>query len=82
MTPYNLGVLATYEGRLESESMLPSSGNELGDTWIVGETPWVCGSGLPAQLRPFEKSFRDVFRKSLPIFLYLDRRTYKSKAKT
>ena len=25
MTPYNLGVLATYEGRLESESMLPSS---------------------------------------------------------
>ena len=41
MMPYNFEVLATYKGRLGSESMLPSSGNALGDTWIVGETPWV-----------------------------------------
>jgi hypothetical protein len=41
MMPYNLEILvATYKGRLESENMLPSSGNQLGDTWVVGETPW------------------------------------------
>jgi hypothetical protein len=36
-----LEVLATYKGRLGSENMLPRSGNTLGDTWVVGETPWV-----------------------------------------
>jgi hypothetical protein len=41
MMPYNLVVLATYKGRLASQEMLPSSGNQLGDTWVVGETPWV-----------------------------------------
>ena len=46
--------------------MLPSSGNELGDTWIVGETPWVCGSGLPAQLRPFENRFATFSGKVYP----------------
>jgi hypothetical protein len=39
--PYNVEVLATYKGWLASEEMLPSSGNQLGDTWIVGDTPWV-----------------------------------------
>jgi hypothetical protein len=41
MMPYNLEVLATYKGQLGSESMLPTNGNALGDTWIVGETPFV-----------------------------------------
>ena len=41
MTPYNLEVLATYEGRLESESMLPSSGNALGGMWVVGDNAWL-----------------------------------------
>jgi hypothetical protein len=41
MMPYHLEALATYRGRLESQDMLPSSGNQLGDTWVVGETPWV-----------------------------------------
>ena len=27
--------------RLDAEWMLPSSGNRLGDTWVVGNTPWV-----------------------------------------
>ena len=39
--PYGLEVLATYRGRLAREGMLPSSGNELGDLWIVDRTPWV-----------------------------------------
>ena len=41
LMPYNLEVLATCKGRLASEEMLPSSGNALGDTWGVGDTPWV-----------------------------------------
>jgi hypothetical protein len=41
MMPYNLEVLATYRGRLGSENMLPSSGNMLGDMWVVGDTPWL-----------------------------------------
>jgi len=41
MMPYNLEVLATYKGRLTCEEMLPSSGNQLGDMWVVGDTPWV-----------------------------------------
>ena len=41
MMPYHLEALATYGGRLESQDMLPSSGNQLGDTWVVGNTPWV-----------------------------------------
>src|SRR5262249_12393689 len=41
MMPYHLEALATYRGRLESQDMLPSSGNQLGDTWVVGNTPWV-----------------------------------------
>ena len=39
--PYNVEVLTTYKGRLPAEWMLPASGNQLGDTWVVGETPWV-----------------------------------------
>jgi len=39
--PYGLEVLATYRGQLQSQDMLPSSGNQLGDTWVVGDTPWV-----------------------------------------
>jgi len=39
--PCNLEVLATYRGQLQSQDMLPLSGNQLGDTWVVGDTPWV-----------------------------------------
>jgi hypothetical protein len=39
--PYNLKVLATYRGELPSIDMLPASGNRLGDTWVVGDMPWV-----------------------------------------
>jgi hypothetical protein len=41
LMPYNLQVLATLKGRLQSQDVLPSSGNSIGDTWIVGQTPWV-----------------------------------------
>jgi hypothetical protein len=41
MMPYNLEVLAAYKGQLQSLDMLPSSGNALGETWVVGETPWI-----------------------------------------
>jgi hypothetical protein len=41
MMPYNVEVLATYKGQLAAEWMLPSSGNAQGDTWVVGDTPWV-----------------------------------------
>src|SRR5215469_14948500 len=39
--PYGIEVSATYRGSLGAESMLPQSGNALGDTWIIGQTPWV-----------------------------------------
>lgn len=39
--PYGLEVLATYRGRLEQEWMLPTSGNHIGDMWLVGSTPWI-----------------------------------------
>jgi hypothetical protein len=39
MMPYNLEVLATYKGPLTCEEMLPSSGNQLGDRWVLGDTP-------------------------------------------
>jgi hypothetical protein len=39
--PYNIEVPATYKGRLAAEWMLPASGKHIGDTWVVGDTPWV-----------------------------------------
>jgi hypothetical protein len=41
MMLYNLEVLATYRGQLQSQDMLPSSGNQLGDMWVVGNVPWL-----------------------------------------
>jgi hypothetical protein len=41
MMPYNLEVRATYKGRLGSEKLLPLEGNQLGDMWVVGDTPWI-----------------------------------------
>ena len=32
---------ATYKGRLAAEWMVPQESNSIGDTWVVGETPWV-----------------------------------------
>jgi hypothetical protein len=39
--PYGLEVLGLLKGRLASTELLPQSGNQLGDTWVVGHTPWV-----------------------------------------
>jgi len=41
MMPYNIVALATYKGRLAADWMLPSSGNQIGDMWVIGQTPWV-----------------------------------------
>jgi hypothetical protein len=41
MMPYNIEVLARYEGRLTSEAVLPTNGNAIGDTWAVGDNVWV-----------------------------------------
>jgi hypothetical protein len=39
--PYGVEVLGLLKGRLASTALLPQSGNQLGDTWVVGHTPWV-----------------------------------------
>jgi len=40
--PYqNLEVLATYKGTLPSENFLPTTNNEIGDMYLVGQTPWI-----------------------------------------
>jgi len=39
--PYKIEVSANYKGRLAAEWMLPASGKHIGDTWVVGDTPWV-----------------------------------------
>jgi hypothetical protein len=40
LMPYNLQVLATFRGQLSSIDMLPSSGNQIGDMWVVADTAW------------------------------------------
>jgi hypothetical protein len=40
--PYlNLEAVATFRGRLPAENFLPQSGNEIGDMWMVNQTPWI-----------------------------------------
>jgi hypothetical protein len=39
--PYNIEASATFKGRLKSENFLPTTNNEIGDMWIVGQTPWI-----------------------------------------
>jgi hypothetical protein len=41
LMPYGLRTLGTYKGQLPSTGMLPSRGNQLGDTWAVGSNFWV-----------------------------------------
>jgi hypothetical protein len=41
LMPYNLTVRSTLQGRLPSTNMLPATGNQLGDTFVVGDTAWV-----------------------------------------
>jgi hypothetical protein len=41
LMPYGLKVLGHLRGKLSSTAMLPSNGNQLGDTWVVGDTAWV-----------------------------------------
>jgi hypothetical protein len=41
--PYDMTmeVRGVHKGYLSDESFLSQSGNHIGDTWIVGTTPWV-----------------------------------------
>jgi len=39
--PYNVEVLATYRGQMDSVDLLPSHGNQIGDMRRVGNVPWV-----------------------------------------
>jgi hypothetical protein len=41
--PYDISmeVRGVLKGYLSDEAFLPQSGNHIGDTWIVGTTPWV-----------------------------------------
>jgi hypothetical protein len=41
MMPYGLEVAARLKGKLASTDMLPTSGNAIGDTWVVGDSAWV-----------------------------------------
>jgi hypothetical protein len=41
MMPYGLEVTARLKGRLLSTSMLPLSGNAIGDTWLIAHNAWV-----------------------------------------
>jgi hypothetical protein len=56
LMPYNLEVLATYKGKLASQSMLPVNGNSIGDMWRIGDTPWVwivtAGTSAPQWVDP------------------------------
>jgi hypothetical protein len=39
--PYGVEVRGLLKGSLASTALLPLEGNQLGDTWVVGHTPWV-----------------------------------------
>jgi len=56
LMPYGLKVLGRLKGCLAAEWMLPQEGNVIGDTWIVGETPWVwvcpVGGSVPTWIDP------------------------------
>jgi hypothetical protein len=39
--PYRLEVVGLLKGTLASESLLPQSGNLIGDTWAVNGVPWI-----------------------------------------
>jgi len=41
LMPSGLKVLGRLRGSLVSTDMLPTNGNEIGDTWIVRDTAWV-----------------------------------------
>jgi hypothetical protein len=46
--PYGVEVAALLKGSLTSAALLPQSNNQLGDTWVIGHTPWVwiCSPGF------------------------------------
>jgi hypothetical protein len=56
MMPYRIEVLAKLKGLAASEAMLPMSGNRIGDTFVVGRTPWIWlvapGAGRPTWVDP------------------------------
>jgi hypothetical protein len=56
LLPSGLKVLGRLRGKLASTDMLPSTGNTLSDTWIVGDNAyvWLCpiGSSAPTWIDP------------------------------
>jgi hypothetical protein len=40
-------VRGVFRGYLSSEGLLPQSGNAIGDTWVVGNTPWDARTSRP-----------------------------------
>ena len=41
LMPYGLEVVGRLRGHSEDELYLPASGNTIGDTWLVENTPWI-----------------------------------------
>ena len=41
LMPYGLEVIGRLRGHSEDELYLPASGNVIGDTWLVENTPWI-----------------------------------------
>ena len=41
MMPYGLQVTARLKGKLTTADMLPTSGNAIGDMWVIGDSAWV-----------------------------------------
>jgi hypothetical protein len=54
--PYDMEVQGVLKGSLSDEAFLPRSGNAIGDTWIVGRTPWIWittpGTAVPQWVDP------------------------------
>ncbi len=41
LMPYGLEVVGQLKGRVDDEGLLPVDGNNIGDVWLVGTTPWI-----------------------------------------
>jgi hypothetical protein len=56
LMPYGLEVVGRLRGHSEDELYLPASGNAIGDTWLVENTPWIWltvpGTAAPTWVDP------------------------------